>query len=75
MEKVDKNAGSVIKRLRKRAGLSQTELAKAVGITYQQLSKYESGVNRMSISRMFQFCDVLRLKPAEFIVLVQDMKL
>jgi transcriptional regulator with XRE-family HTH domain len=35
------------------AGLSQTELGEKIGVTFQQLQKYESGANRISASRLF----------------------
>jgi len=40
-------------------GLSQTALGDAAGVTFQQVQKYEKGVNRVSASRMQQFAKVL----------------
>jgi len=40
-------------------GLSQTGLAEACGITFQQIQKYENGANRVSASRLWQFAAVL----------------
>ncbi len=40
-------------------GLSQTGLSEAVGVTFQQIQKYEKGANRISASRLYQFCNVL----------------
>jgi transcriptional regulator with XRE-family HTH domain len=48
--------------LRKRRvarGLSQEALAKILGVSFQQLHKYETGENRMSVSRLYQLCLVL----------------
>jgi transcriptional regulator with XRE-family HTH domain len=39
----------------KKSGLSQTDLGEAVGITYQQIQKYERGANRVSVARLVQF--------------------
>jgi transcriptional regulator with XRE-family HTH domain len=50
------------KRLRLRRtilGLSQESVAKAIGITFQQIQKYERGVNRMSASRLHDFAKVM----------------
>jgi transcriptional regulator with XRE-family HTH domain len=44
--------GSRVRLRRKELGLSQTELASACGITFQQVQKYEHGANRISFSRL-----------------------
>jgi transcriptional regulator with XRE-family HTH domain len=52
----------VMKRIRdarEAAGLSQTQLAAQLGVTYQQLSKYESGKNRMPIARLLMTAKAL----------------
>ncbi len=40
-------------------GLNQTELGEALGVTFQQLQKYEKGANRISASRLFDLSHVL----------------
>lgn len=45
--------------LRQSRGLSQTALARAVGVTFQQVQKYEHGTNRISASRLWDICEVL----------------
>jgi transcriptional regulator with XRE-family HTH domain len=40
-------------------GLNQTELGEAIGVTFQQLQKYEKGTNRISASRLFDLSRVL----------------
>jgi transcriptional regulator with XRE-family HTH domain len=45
----NKEFGANLKTRRKKMGLSQTELGKAVGVTFQQVQKYERGTNRVSI--------------------------
>jgi transcriptional regulator with XRE-family HTH domain len=47
-------------------GLSQTELADAAGITFQQIQKYEKGVNRVGASRLQQLSDALGVPPSYF---------
>ena len=39
--------------------MSQTKLGQAVGLTFQQIQKYERGVNRMGSSRLYEFAKVL----------------
>jgi transcriptional regulator with XRE-family HTH domain len=50
------------KRLRLRRtllGLSQEKLSESVGLTFQQIQKYERGANRIGASRLFQFSQIL----------------
>jgi len=65
---VDVAAGHQLRLARVRAGLTQTTLGNAVGITFQQIQKYERGTNRMSLSRAAQFAHVLRISPAQFFI-------
>ncbi len=47
-------------------GLPQKELARQLGISFQQVQKYESGANRISASKMWQLCEVLDVAPGYF---------
>ena len=47
-------------------GCSQTELGKAVGVTFQQVQKYEKGTNRVSASRLLRIANVLKVAPDFF---------
>ncbi|MFT4089489.1 MAG: helix-turn-helix domain-containing protein [Asticcacaulis sp.] len=58
--KVDVIVGARVRGRRKEMGLSQTELAESVGVTFQQIQKYESGVNRISSSKLFEISKVLQ---------------
>ena len=55
----DKHVGARIRMRRMMLGISQTNLADAVDLTFQQVQKYEKGVNRVSASRMQQFAKIL----------------
>ena len=63
---VDLVVGQNLRELRKSVGISQEELARQVGISYQQIQKYERAVNRISISRLLQFADVLNYPVKRF---------
>ena len=63
---VDAHIGQKIRARRNLLGLSQTELADAAGITFQQIQKYEKGANRVGASRLQQFSDALGVPPAYF---------
>jgi transcriptional regulator with XRE-family HTH domain len=58
---VDALVGHNIRICRLQQGLSQTELAQRIGVTFQQVQKYENGANRVSASRMTQVADALRV--------------
>lgn len=72
--KVDKMAGVVIRRLREHAGITQEAMADEIGISYQQVQKYERGQNRISISRLFDIAEVLQTKPHIIIQLIENEK-
>jgi transcriptional regulator with XRE-family HTH domain len=59
-------AGKMLRHTRDAIGMSQEELAKALRITFQQVQKYEKGINRISVSRLFDICNVLNVSEAIF---------
>ena len=56
---VDVHVGARIRVRRLLIGMNQETLAKALGLTFQQVQKYEGGANRVSASRLSQIADVL----------------
>lgn len=56
---VDTHVGARLRLRRTLMGLSQTELARSVGLTFQQVQKYESGANRISASRLYHIAEAL----------------
>jgi transcriptional regulator with XRE-family HTH domain len=63
---VDAHIGQKIRTRRNLLGLSQTELADAAGISFQQIQKYEKGSNRVGAGRLQQFSDALGVPPSYF---------
>jgi len=63
---VDTHVGQKIRARRIFLKMSQTEVADAVGITFQQIQKYERGANRVGASRLQQISDVLGVSPFYF---------
>jgi transcriptional regulator with XRE-family HTH domain len=63
---VDIHVGARIRMRRKSMGLSQTQLADSVGITFQQLQKYERGSNRVSASKLYGMAVTLQTSVAWF---------
>jgi len=51
-DSTDVEVGRLVRALRMSQGLSQTELANRIGVTFQQVQKYESGANRISMGRL-----------------------
>ena len=56
---IDKHVGQQLRNRRTLLGLSQEKLAEQVGVTFQQVQKYERGTNRISASRLFSFSKIL----------------
>jgi transcriptional regulator with XRE-family HTH domain len=63
---MDRHVGARIRRQRILLGLTLQQLADAVGVTYQQIYKYESGGNRVPAGRLYQFATVLAVRVDHF---------
>jgi transcriptional regulator with XRE-family HTH domain len=63
---VDVHIGQKLRARRILLGMSQTELANAADITFQQVQKYERGTNRVGASRLQQFSEALGVPPSYF---------
>ena len=64
-ERVDNHVGSMFRTRRQELGLSQTAVAERLGVTFQQVQKYERGMNRISASRLHDLCEILGV-PVEY---------
>jgi transcriptional regulator with XRE-family HTH domain len=58
---VDRHVGLRIRMRRKELGLSQERLADAVGLTFQQIQKYERAANRVSASKLWELAQALQV--------------
>ncbi len=63
---VDVEVGRRLKRRRTLLGMSQERLGDLLGVTYQQVQKYERGVNRIGSSRLYDICRILDVPVAYF---------
>jgi transcriptional regulator with XRE-family HTH domain len=63
---VDVTVGNRVREFRIRKGLSQQVLGEQVGVSFQQVQKYERGTNRMGSSRLIQIADVLDVPVSSF---------
>jgi transcriptional regulator with XRE-family HTH domain len=62
----DKHVGSRVRMRRLMLNKSQTEIADAIDLTFQQVQKYENGSSRISASRLQQLCRILDVPVAFF---------
>ena len=63
---LDAAVGARLRSARQLAGMSQTDLALRVGVSFQQVQKYEKGMNRIGASRLQQFAEILNVSVAFF---------
>lgn len=63
---VDKDLGRRLRELREAKNLSQEKLAREIGVVFQQIQKYEAGINRISCSRLLQIIHVLDISIVDF---------
>jgi transcriptional regulator with XRE-family HTH domain len=61
---VDEYIGARIRERRLELNMTQTELGEKLGVTFQQVQKYEKGRNRVSAARLFEICELLEVSLA-----------
>ena len=62
---IDKHVGSRVRMRRRMLGMSQEKLGDSLGLTFQQVQKYEKGTNRIGASRLQQISHILQV-PVSF---------
>ncbi|RZO68245.1 MAG: XRE family transcriptional regulator [Parvularculaceae bacterium] len=63
---IDIHVGARVRMRRTMLGMSQDKLGDSLGLTFQQIQKYEKGVNRIGASRLFEIAKVLEI-PIQFL--------
>lgn len=63
---IDKHAGMALRHIRTQRGMSQTALADKIGVTFQQVQKYETGANRIALGRLADIAEVLETPVVSF---------
>jgi len=71
---VDAHVGKRIRHRRWMVGMTQQQLADRVGIKFQQIQKYETGMNRVSASRLWDIADVLDVSISFFFEGLDDAR-
>ncbi len=65
---IDVHVGRRLCKLRHNLHISQTALADKIGLTFQQIQKYEKGENRLSCSRLWMICEAMEINVSSFFV-------
>lgn len=65
-KEINRVAGKKLYTLRKTLGLSQAALGKEIGVSGQQIQKYEQGINCLSIDKLYRLASLLDVPPAAF---------
>lgn len=68
---MDRKIGQAVRAARLAKGISQSELGKTIGVTFQQIQKGESGANRISASALVLICRRLEIDPADILGQIQ----
>ena len=63
---IDRHVGARVKARRTGLGISQADLGKALGVTFQQVQKYENGANRIGASNLFRIATALNTQVGYF---------
>lgn len=69
---VDKHVGDKMLSLRLAKGFSRQQLSKTIGVTHQQLQKYEKGANRISVGRLVSIAKALSTDTSYFYEGIED---
>ena len=70
---IDKKIGSVIRMRRLKLGLSQSDLGHALGVSFQQIQKYENGTNAVASTRISDLCQALEMTPNDLFSMSSKM--
>lgn len=70
---IDRYVGSKVRARRVGIRLSQTKLGEAIGVTFQQVQKYENGTNRIGASNLYKIAKTLGVDVAYFFEGVQEI--
>ncbi|WCR54143.1 MAG: hypothetical protein PG981_001165 [Wolbachia endosymbiont of Ctenocephalides orientis wCori] len=62
---IDKEIGKKVRELRLVMGMSQDDLGKKVGVTFQQIQKYEKGINRIVVGMLYKLAKALGVTPKD----------
>ena len=70
----DRQIGARVRAARVSRGVSQEKLGEALGITFQQIQKYEKGTNRVSVSALLKIAEALQISAADLVPELKEEK-
>lgn len=70
---IEKRIGAHVRRRRLDAGLTQEDLGRKVGVSYQQIQKYETGMNRIAVSTLMRIAAAMNTTTAELVEAVEKV--
>lgn len=71
---IDRHVGEQVRAIRQGLGLSQEALGKHIGVSFQQIQKYERGVNRLSSSKLWEISELMKTPIHRFFPVFTTMK-
>jgi transcriptional regulator with XRE-family HTH domain len=66
-QRIDMKIGATIRMQRLELKMTQSDLGKALGVTFQQIQKYENGKNAVAATRIGDLCRILEISPNDLI--------
>lgn len=69
---MDQRLGGLMKGIRVARGIPQKRIGALLGVSFQQVQKYENGINRMSVGTFLTLCEALSQDPADLLAQVAD---
>jgi transcriptional regulator with XRE-family HTH domain len=64
---MSREIGKMIREMRKAAGMSQMQLADKIGVSYQQVQKYEKGASKLNVPRLLQIAEIFGVPVMTFL--------
>ncbi len=71
--KIDAHVGGQVRRRRLMAGITQEDVGKVLGVSFQQIQKYENGANRISAGRLYVLANLLNVTVNDFYAALDPM--
>lgn len=71
---MNKILGKRLYNLRKEAGLSTVDVAAQLGISHQQIAKYEKGIDALKVTRLMDICAILNITTTYFLMGIESKR-
>ena len=71
---IDKLIGNRLRTLRRASGMTQEYLGNELGVSFQQIQKYEKASNRIGAGKLHLICDILGISVNDFLMSIDELK-